>query len=207
MFVELIDLLRCPLPHEDSWLVLAAVRTEDRHVLDGTLGCPVCRAEYPVHKGVADLRPPGEHSPPPTFDVPDADEEMVVMLAAMAGLSEHGGTVAIGGSLANAAAGLESIANSAVLIINPSAGWAPAASALRCAGPLPVAPDGLRALVLDDMTAAAVDLNDAVRRVRVGGRIVAPATLSLPDGMRELARDANWWVAERESPRIALRRA
>ena len=57
MFVELVDALRCVRPHEDAWLVAATRRTEHRHILDGVLGCPVCRTEYPVRDGVADFRP------------------------------------------------------------------------------------------------------------------------------------------------------
>src|SRR3954462_15554710 len=55
MFVEIVDALRCPRAHEESWLVLAAQRTEDRHVLEGTLGCPVCHATYPIHGGIAEF--------------------------------------------------------------------------------------------------------------------------------------------------------
>ena len=40
MFVELVDLLRCPHAHEDSWLVAAADETADRHIVHGSLGCP-----------------------------------------------------------------------------------------------------------------------------------------------------------------------
>ena len=41
MFIELIDTLRCPTPHDESWLVLAADRMAARHVVEGTVGCPV----------------------------------------------------------------------------------------------------------------------------------------------------------------------
>ena len=52
MFVELVDLLRCPRPHEDTWLVAAAEAMSGRHIVRGTLGCPVCEAEYPIRDGV-----------------------------------------------------------------------------------------------------------------------------------------------------------
>ena len=63
MFIELVDALRCPRPHEESWLVLAASRLEARHVLEGTLGCPVCHAQYPIRDGIVDLRPGGDERP------------------------------------------------------------------------------------------------------------------------------------------------
>ena len=56
MFIELVDALRCPRTHEESWLVLAASRIEARHIQEGALGCPVCRAEYPIRDGIVDLR-------------------------------------------------------------------------------------------------------------------------------------------------------
>jgi hypothetical protein len=37
MFIELVDALRCPVPHEESWLVASADRMEARHIVDGTL--------------------------------------------------------------------------------------------------------------------------------------------------------------------------
>ena len=52
MFIELIDVLRCPNPHEESWLVLASRRIDGRDVMEGVLGCPVCAAEVPSADGV-----------------------------------------------------------------------------------------------------------------------------------------------------------
>jgi len=56
VFIELVDALRCPRAHEESWLVLAMSRIEGRHIQEGALGCPVCHAEYPIHEGIVDLR-------------------------------------------------------------------------------------------------------------------------------------------------------
>ena len=53
MHVELVETFRCMAPHRDSWLVAAADRTESRVILDGTLGCPVCHAEYVIRGGIA----------------------------------------------------------------------------------------------------------------------------------------------------------
>ena len=55
MFIELVDALRCPRTHEESWLVLAASRIEARHIQEGALGCPVCHAEYSIRGGVVDF--------------------------------------------------------------------------------------------------------------------------------------------------------
>ena len=53
MFTELIDQLRCPNAHEDSWLVATSTRTGSRHILDGKLGCPVCKATFDIVDGEA----------------------------------------------------------------------------------------------------------------------------------------------------------
>lgn len=207
MFVELIDLLRCPRPHEDSWLVMTATRTERRHVLEGTLGCPVCAAEYPVSGGVADLRDARELPAASAPMVYPDDAALPMTLAAYAALGDPGGAVALGGGLASAAAELESLTSVAALVLNPPDGLDPMTSALRCAGNLPVAPNGLRALVLDEPTSEVLELSGAIRAVRPGGRIVAPAGVAVPAGVRELARDESWWVAERVTPPVTLRRA
>src|SRR5689334_5423026 len=93
MFVELIDLLRCPRPHEDTWLVASAEETASRHILRGALGCPLCGAEYPVVDGVADF---GEAPVAgPAEDHVDADDTM--RAAALLGLTAPGATVVLGG--------------------------------------------------------------------------------------------------------------
>src|SRR5512140_104168 len=52
MLIPLVDALRCIRPHEDTWLVASIDRAEDRDIIEGTLGCPSCLAEYPIHDGV-----------------------------------------------------------------------------------------------------------------------------------------------------------
>src|SRR5688500_13515613 len=71
MFIEIVDALRCPRSHEESWLVVSATTLEARHIRDGLLGCPVCRSEYPVRHGIADFRTAAEiTAPPATPSVP-----------------------------------------------------------------------------------------------------------------------------------------
>src|SRR5690242_21064587 len=89
MFIELVDALRCPVPHEESWLVASATRMEARHIVDGLLGCPVCHAEYPIRNGVADFRReptlPLEAAPDPFLR---GDATTAMRLAAFLGLSD-----------------------------------------------------------------------------------------------------------------------
>src|SRR6478672_1213012 len=104
MFVEIVDALRCPRPHEESWLVLAARRTEDRHVREGTLGCPVCRAEYAIHDGIADFSDGSarDHASTATVNAPAPADH----LAAMLNLGDALGFVVLVGAWGTRAAGM-----------------------------------------------------------------------------------------------------
>lgn len=225
MWIELVDLLRCPREHEDSWLVLSATRIVGRHVVEGTLGCHICGREYQLLDGVADLRDAeGDPDALPTTDAgeptiaphaaPAGGEyapaaELATMLAAYANLADAGGCAAIGGSpqLSTAAEVIGELTGVAVLLVNPTEPLPQGLSGIRCGHTLPISSNGLRALVLDAATAAGLDLATACRRVRPGGRIVLPAGTRLPPGARELAHDSEWLVAERTPPRVELRRA
>lgn len=221
MFIELIDLLRCPRGHEESWLVLSASHTVDRHVLTGTLGCPVCGFEYRLHDGIAELREevadvdtagagaptPGSSGPEPTPALAHSPPELATMLAAYANLADSGGCIAIGGGLLPIAGAIEQLTGVAVMVVNPPVSVAPGISAIRCGPALPMARAGLRAIVLDAATTRDLDLAIACSRVLPGGRLVLPAETELPAGAREMARDGEWLVAERMQPRLELRRA
>lgn len=220
MFVELIDALRCPRPHAPTWLVTAAHETRDRCVVEGTLGCPVCFATYPVAGGVARFGgagPAGDSAPAPGDPAEDA-----LRLAALLGLTDAGGIVAVAGGwdaavdpLLDALAGaLPGAADLRVLVVEPAAPFAPRPPLGAVAGAwLPVAAGALRGVALDERTAEPERLTAAVAALRPRGRLVAPASAPVPAGVRELARDARHWVAECETgpvetgPVVALRRA
>src|SRR6267378_6945977 len=48
-------MLRCPEPHEESFLVMSTGEMLGRMVRSGLVGCPVCRKEYPIIRGVVDF--------------------------------------------------------------------------------------------------------------------------------------------------------
>ena len=62
MHIDIVDVLRCLTPHEDTWLVASIDSWSGRHILAGTLSCPVCHAVYTVSAGVADFS--GEQAGP-----------------------------------------------------------------------------------------------------------------------------------------------
>ncbi len=210
MFVELLDQLRCPAPHEETWLVLFADESRDRHILRGTLGCPVCHMKYPIvdgtvwftaidratHEGVVRALvsvPPAAVPLPPTA------------LAAYLDLGEPGGAVALFGSWAGYAEELGDIIERVELVaIAPDGPTHPMQSAIMppSRAQVPLAPGALRAAAVDAAPDAAPDaaivVIEAARIVRSGGRILAPASAPVPAGVRELTRDDTWWIGERE---------
>jgi uncharacterized protein YbaR (Trm112 family) len=212
LFVDLISALRCLTPHEDSWLVAAARRTEGRHVVEGTLGCPVCRREYPITGGVAyfGVEPPaasGGGLPEEAFtdDDPDAAER-ALRLAALLGLADPGGVVVLGGGWGRLAPTLLEIAPVHCVLVDPDfdARGAGELSVIRSAGAIPLAAGAARGVALAGAAVAGeaggATLAAAVRALRARGRLVAPAGAPLPPDVIELARDEELWVAERAAP-------
>lgn len=224
MHIELVDSLRCPVPHDDTWLVASVTHFDGRDIVEGVLGCPSCRRQYEVRRGEVDFTggvgadpAPGRQAPaaaaggagaPAGADVqltgagaappPPTDEE-VLRARALLALDEGGGIVLLGGALARFAQRLADEAQVAPLVLNaPRWLWADGMvpSALRSRDNVPVAGGVLRAAWLDGSTATPGALADCVRALRAGGRLMAPAASALPDGVRRLAADAEQWVAE-----------
>lgn len=204
MFIELVDALRCPVPHEESWLVASATRMEFRHIVDGTLGCPVCRAEYPVSRGVVDFRRASPRALPP--EAPP-DEAEATRLAALLDLTDSAGFAVLLGPWTVHAPLLRALVETPLVIVDPPEGTEgePGISVIRCDAALPLADGAARGIAVD---AGPPDrIASAVRATRTRGRLVLPAGVALPAGVRELARDATLVVAEREaaaSPPVTL---
>ena len=205
MFIELVDALRCPVPHEESWLVASATRMEARHIVDGTLGCPVCRAEYPVRNGVADFRrAPASEVMAPALAVPRGDPATAMRLAAFLGLSDALGFVVLLDAWGAQAAALRELVETPIVLVDPPAGieGEPGISVVLSDGVPPLALGTARATAVGQSSpdrAAA-----AVRITRAGGRLLAPVVLPVSDGVREIARDDSLWVGEKEPERSPL---
>jgi uncharacterized protein YbaR (Trm112 family) len=204
MFIELVDALRCPTAHEESWLVAAAARMSFRHIVEGTLGCPVCHAQYPIHRGVVDFRRAPHAALPP--DAPP-DEEQATRLAALLDLTDSTGFAVLLGPWSVHAPLLRAVAETPLVVVDAPEGveGEPGISVLRCDGPLPLAAGAARGIAIDGGGDARVA--SAVRATRVRGRLVAPLTLAVPAEVKEIARDDAVWVAEREaaaSPLLTL---
>ena len=204
MYIELVDALRCPVLHEETWLVASTTRMEARHIVTGTLGCPVCLAEYPIVDGVVDFR--GVRAVALPAAEPHAPNA-AMRVAAMLDLTDATGFAVLLGQWGALANDLASFAETPLIAVDPPDGivGSPGVSVLRCDGGLPLASGAARAIAIDAHNAARAEA--AVRVTRTKGRVMAPAALPMPAGVRELARDEQLWVGEREaapSPIVTL---
>jgi uncharacterized protein YbaR (Trm112 family) len=210
VFTELIDTLRCPNPHEDSWLVATSTRTVGRHIISGKLGCPVCRVTFDIVEGeVLFGTVGGLHSSRVL------DEEGAFRLAAQLHLVEAPHPILLTGRWSAGVTPLRSIVPSVTMFV------ADATTAITIdervstmrlppAG-IPLATGSLRAIALDAAHVTDALIADAARVLRTTGRLVAPATSALDALLwRILACDTDVVVAERlavASAPVPLRRA
>ena len=204
MFTPLVDILRCPNAHDETWLVASIDRAVDRDILEGMLGCPICLAEYPIRAGIvhfAEVAPAAPSAP---------GDDDAVRLAAALDLTEARKTALLHGAWGALAPLVRGIAPSQLLLVNPPAAITSGdgVSIVRAAS-APVARGSV------DAVAAGADASDAmvaslVAVLRAGGRMAAPVTIRVPDALVELARDEAIWVAElqgaSESAPISLTR-
>ncbi len=208
MQLDLVDLLRCVEDHEESWLVATVDERDGRDVVRGSLGCPVCGRVYPVVDGAVNFRDDAPVASAPRGDVTADRPSSTVRLAALLDLRDDGGVVVLAGAHAREAAALGAMAAVRCLVVNPEAPVA-GDGMLVVGERIPLAAGNVRGVAVDAATASERRLEGFVRALRPGGRLVAPAGTPLPSGVRELARDAREWVAERvapASPPVALRR-
>jgi uncharacterized protein YbaR (Trm112 family) len=208
MLIELVDALRCPSSHAEAHLVASVADRRGRRVWTGALGCPVCRAEYPIVRGVAHFGVVPDCTAVASMQ-PVVDETEVDRAAALLHLDEPGGLVLLSGPWAAFALELLERCHAHYVLLDPPFDDDEGAevSPLRVAGRLPFGPGVFRAVALDesldDPTAA------AARFTAPRGRAVLPAGVVLPAELRYLAADARHVVAEREleaSAPVSLRR-
>lgn len=214
MYTELVDTLRCPNGHEESWLVAAAYRTAGRHIMSGALGCPVCRTQYPIEDGIADFTavvpvPTAGVTSPVARDAAD-DGELALKLAALLDLTDPNGYVALLGPWTRVAHALRAVVPVSVLVVNPPDDVliGDGVSAVR-AGRVPVLAGSARGVALHSAGAAPageVDglLASSLRAVRPGGRVVGDRSLAPPPDVTLLAEDDAHWVATRDRARPLL---
>jgi hypothetical protein len=212
MFIELVDSLRCLEPHDETWLVAAASRMEGRHLIEGVLGCPVCRREYAVRDGTGwfSTRQPDAADQGLTTLVTDSDPAHLTRTAALLDLSQPGGIVVLGGSWAAHADAVAELGVAHVVVLNTRASESSVqeVSSIVVDDRLPFGSTALRGVAVDRGQASPGLLSSAASSLRSRGRLVAPSDAAVPGGVEVLARDDRVWVAERTvvaSPPVTLR--
>jgi hypothetical protein len=209
VFIEMIDLLRCINDHQDSWLVASFRNVTNRFVIEGTLGCPICAAEYEIANGVADFsRGGGPVQAATTGLSARAREDLATRAGAFLNAAEPGATVVLGGSWAEAAHELSVMTDSRVLALNSSdrIEESERVGLIRVDAKIPLAEEKALGVALDAGFSADA-ISSATRIVRPGGRIVAPASVPAPSQVTILARDENYWVGEKPIATISLSRS
>ena len=127
MHIELTEMLRCPEPHREEFLVLSTGEMSGRMVRAGIVGCPVCQKEYEIVEGIVYFRGRGmgdagwvEAAPHPPSPIPHPVDAQT--LQALLDLSGPGGYVVLLGSAARYAVGLAALMGGIHFIgINPLA--------------------------------------------------------------------------------------
>lgn len=216
MHVQVIELLRCPAGHAESSLVASATRQVERRIVDGSLGCPVCGAEYPIAGGVADLRA----APDVVADIESAspvavpNEEATVRLAAQLDLIEQRRLVLLAGEYAALAPSLSVMFDVSCIALgvaqHAERHVAEHASVLRVGPSVPLAQSSLHGAAVDAAHSNQFGLSQVSALLKPRGRLVAPASTHLPPDVKELARDERESVAARvagSSDVVPLRRA
>jgi len=190
MLIPLVDMLRCVRPHEDTWLVASIDRAQERDILEGTLGCPACLAEYPIHDGIVVFDSTVVR---PAFRQPS--ESDVVRLAAALDLVDPRMTAVLHGSWGAYAPMLRGLSPVPLLLVNPPDGIASGDGiSIVLAASGPIASASVNAVALDPAADRAM-IASLVRAVRGGGRIAGSVAMALPADLVEITRDHELWVA------------
>jgi uncharacterized protein YbaR (Trm112 family) len=194
MFVPLVDILRCVRPHDETWLVASIERAADRDIVTGMLGCPICMAEYPIREGVAYFageRPRAGHAE--SAHLPAEDDAM--RLAATLDLTEARMVAVLQGSWGASAQLVRGLSPSQLLLVNgPPTMVSGDGISIVVAETAPLAQASVDAVAIDASASDAM-IASLVRSLRAKGRMLGPSALAVPDGLVEIARDEQGWVA------------
>jgi uncharacterized protein YbaR (Trm112 family) len=206
--IELTEMLRCPEAHEEAFLVMSTGEMVGRMVRSGILGCPVCRREYPILRGVvhfsgSEKRETGNvvNGAPPFPVSPFPFPVDAQTLQALLDLSGPGGYVVLVGSAARHAVGLAGLMGGIHFVgIDAPAEVEelPVLSLLACKTMIPLRRAMARAVVVGPERASPPWLSEALRVLLRGRRLVIEdAGATAPAGVKQLAVGEGLWVGER----------
>ena len=203
MYIELIDLLRCPRDHEETWLVAAFTKMDGRFVIEGKLGCPVCSSSYVISNGIADLRVHSKVSTQSGVPAP-ANPDTAMRLAALLNLTRPGALAILEGESAASAHEVSEIGQCRVIALNPASRVddSERVATVLADARIPFASSSVYGIAMSDDRLS----GDISRVLQAGGRAVIPAGASVPGALNELARDDQSVVAEFVGPMVSLKR-
>lgn len=195
MFIELTDILRCPEPHPEQFLVLLPEEMLGRSVRSGHLGCPVCHQEYPIVDGVVQLGTVPADPAEPAASNPLVDSTAI---AAFLGMSGSGGYIGVVGPVPGLDGELtEALPGIHLAAVNPPGGTVelPMMSVLRSTV-VPIKSRSLRGVVLGGALGSdPFWRSEAVRVLLPGLRVVGQGTPPEGEELNVLAAAGGWWVA------------
>jgi uncharacterized protein YbaR (Trm112 family) len=206
MFIELIDGLRCTADHPSICLVAAIFEREERRVIEGTVGCPTCKLEYPIHGGVVSFGAgPQTGSATESDDLLDPDGALRVgaFLAVTEGI-----TIALVGKWGRYAPAVADLVGLRAFAINPSETVIESerVGVLRSDNRLPFKAGSLRGVAIDGSGWLDADVAQSTHALAAGGRLVAPVSTAVPEDIEEIARDDTYWVGEKRGALVTLHR-
>lgn len=196
MLLELTEALKCPKPHEESYVVCVPMTRDGVDVVRGGLFCPVCKAEYAILERIVWFAPPG----PVSADAP-ASELSVKAALTFLDLQGQGGFVVLAGNAGRLAAGLaEELPGVGVVAVNPPEGVEPSVSLTVVQTPAwPFRQMSIRAAILGSDVARGAWLEGASSSVLPGLRLIVEDENAQPPGASDLARGAGIVVVERQA--------
>ena len=200
MFIEITEVLRCPQPHAESYIICGPVTMDGRDVVRGGLMCPACHTEYPIVDRVAWFAPPGT----PVQHAAASRPTELTAEAVQAFLDLQGGggyllTVGNAGRLGPALARL--VPNVSVIGVNPPGDVKPSSgfSVVRSPNALPIKAHSVRAVVVGADAAGPAWLEPSLAALLTGLRVVVESESVQPAGIVELMRGAGVSVGEKRA--------
>jgi uncharacterized protein YbaR (Trm112 family) len=173
MFIELTDHLRCPVEHDEAFLVLLPDVVDGRSVRSGTLGCPVCDRRFTIRDGVFDA---GDAGAPATATLPTRLEPDA--LAPLVGINGPGGYLVLVGTPATGWREIaELVPGVGLVAVNPPPDVVdqPIVSVIRSAR-LPIKTHSMRGVVLGP------PYGSDPAWVREGARVLLPGLRMVGEG-------------------------
>jgi hypothetical protein len=201
--IELTEMLRCPEPHADGYVVLATGEMQGRMVRSGIAGCSICHREYVIKDGIVDFggTGTGDGGMAPAVPIPHSPIPDAATLQALLDLSGPGGYVVLVGDAARHATGLAALMGGVHFIgVNapPDVAELPILSLLRSPLAIPLRQSIARGVVIGADVAGAPWLAEG-RRVLLPGRrwVVESETVELPEGITKLVGGQGLLVGEK----------